>query len=99
MSRDADRPPSGARTRVWFVAQWGPEGVRASPAAPSECFRTVRCGGLEEAQAVALAGATALGGGIPWSVGAKVAKILFPTEGVPSEVDRWLYMASGWVKV
>lgn len=102
-SRSADHLPGphqrSVRTRVWFVAQWGPEAARASPASVPECFRTVRCGSLGEARAVALAGALALDPSMPWVAGARVSKILFPTEAAPIETDRWLYAASGWVKV
>lgn len=92
--RDAEQLPSKytrtVRTRVWFVAQWGPQQDRGSPAAAPECFRTVRVDSLEEAQAVAEAGARALNPDRPWSVGARVSKVVFPTEAAAMETDRWL---------
>lgn len=92
------RPP---KTESWYVAQWGPEGVRGSAASSATCYRTVRCESLEEAQAVAWAGANHLVPGAPNLAGARVSRILVSSNPeVPAfEEARWLLGTGGWVEV
>ncbi len=106
--RDAEMVPARltrtVRTRVWYVAQWGPVKDRGSPASDPECFRTVRVDSQIEGFSVAEAGARCLNPLAPWTAGARVSKVVFPTEAAPVETDRWLFAyqeetGAVWVRV
>ncbi len=100
-----------ARSRIVYVAQWGPEAQRGALVDPVASFRSVQVDSLEEGRAVALAGAAALSPEAPWLAGATVSKVLMGGEAEVSFVHcRWLLRAptasapdappgAGWVEI